>query len=203
MNNFLSHTAIKGPKELHSSLHFLYLAILSISSCATNIKLKMLFKSTIVALFLLAVAEARVARRQTIAGCAGSGQSCEIACASGSTGLTTCPSSFTISGGTEAGLQCIAEFNPNFNPNSVTLTEKRGLSPQDKETIAKRQATTSNDLLDGICGDNLLIFARGTTELGNMGETVGPALQDGLSAGPGSWAFRKELWGSNLFPISE
>ena len=36
-----------------------------------------------------------------------------------------------------------------------------------------------------------MIFARGTTEEGNIGETVGPALQEGLSVGqPGKWAFQ-------------
>lgn len=41
---------------------------------------------------------------------------------------------------------------------------------------------TSNDVIDGVCKPVTYIFARGTTELGNMGSTVGPALQRALES---------------------
>jgi len=48
---------------------------------------------------------------------------------------------------------------------------------------ARQLGTTANDLVDGSpCKNLLLIFARGTTELGNIGETVGPLLGDNLEA---------------------
>lgn len=45
---------------------------------------------------------------------------------------------------------------------------------------------TSNDVIDGVCKPVTYIFARGTTELGNMGSTVGPALQRALESAFGS-----------------
>ncbi|KAE9965348.1 hypothetical protein EG328_009799 [Venturia inaequalis] len=42
--------------------------------------------------------------------------------------------------------------------------------------IIKRAATTATDITDGVCKPVTLIFARGTTEPGNMGLTVGPPL---------------------------
>ncbi|KAG9584463.1 cutinase-domain-containing protein, partial [Aureobasidium melanogenum] len=41
---------------------------------------------------------------------------------------------------------------------------------------------TSNDVINGVCKPVTYIFARGTTELGNMGSTVGPALQRALES---------------------
>lgn len=42
--------------------------------------------------------------------------------------------------------------------------------------------TTQNDLLQGHCGDVLVIFARGTAEPGNIGSMVGPAFFDELKS---------------------
>ena len=36
--------------------------------------------------------------------------------------------------------------------------------------------TTANDVTNGVCAPLTLIFARGTSEPGNMGSSVGPAL---------------------------
>lgn len=44
-------------------------------------------------------------------------------------------------------------------------------SPIDLE---KRQSTTRNDLVNGNCGNLVYIFARGTTEAGNLGTVIGP-----------------------------
>ncbi|SPO07443.1 related to Cutinase [Cephalotrichum gorgonifer] len=49
--------------------------------------------------------------------------------------------------------------------------------------LEARQSSTSNDLENGDpsnCPSAILIFARGSTEIGNMGLTVGPALAGGL-----------------------
>ncbi|CAD0101382.1 unnamed protein product [Aureobasidium mustum] len=47
-------------------------------------------------------------------------------------------------------------------------------------------SSTSNDVIDGVCKPVTYIFARGTTEIGNMGSTVGPALQRALESAFGS-----------------
>ncbi|KAM3421270.1 hypothetical protein BST61_g1672 [Cercospora zeina] len=47
--------------------------------------------------------------------------------------------------------------------------------------IERRQgSTTSDELKNGDCGDVVFIFARGSTETGNMGMTVGPPTCRGL-----------------------
>lgn len=50
--------------------------------------------------------------------------------------------------------------------------------------IARRQlgSSTSSELEDGSCGDIIFIFARGSTETGNMGITVGPPTCSGLKS---------------------
>lgn len=45
------------------------------------------------------------------------------------------------------------------------------------------QQTTRNDLQDGQCGDVNVVFARGTTETGNVGLLTGPPFFDALDAG--------------------
>ena len=40
--------------------------------------------------------------------------------------------------------------------------------------------TTDNDLINGVCKNLTLIFARGTTENGNIGDIVGPPFVDAL-----------------------
>ena len=43
-------------------------------------------------------------------------------------------------------------------------------------------SSTKNDVTSGVCKPVTYIFARGTTEIGNMGSTVGPALQRALES---------------------
>jgi cutinase len=43
-------------------------------------------------------------------------------------------------------------------------------------------SSSSNDVINGVCKPVTYIFARGTTEIGNMGSTVGPALQLALES---------------------
>lgn len=47
-------------------------------------------------------------------------------------------------------------------------------------------SSTKNDVTDGVCRPVTYIFARGTTETGNMGSTVGPALESALESAFGS-----------------
>ncbi|CAD0013281.1 unnamed protein product [Aureobasidium pullulans] len=46
--------------------------------------------------------------------------------------------------------------------------------------------STKNDVTSGVCKPVTYIFARGTTELGNMGSTVGPALEKALESAFGA-----------------
>ncbi|KAJ5810429.1 uncharacterized protein N7503_002647 [Penicillium pulvis] len=46
--------------------------------------------------------------------------------------------------------------------------------------LARRQSINSNDLTDGNCKDTMFIFARGSTEVGNMGTVVGPEVCEDL-----------------------
>ena len=51
-------------------------------------------------------------------------------------------------------------------------------APTPAPTLEIRQsATTRNELLDGVCRPVTVIYARGTTESGNIGVSVGPALE--------------------------
>lgn len=40
--------------------------------------------------------------------------------------------------------------------------------------LSRRQTTSGNDLENGECGNLVYIFARGTTEVGNLGTVIGP-----------------------------
>ena len=42
--------------------------------------------------------------------------------------------------------------------------------------------TTRNDLVGGKCGHAVVVFARGTTEAGNVGQVAGPPFFDALAA---------------------
>ena len=47
-------------------------------------------------------------------------------------------------------------------------------------------SSTKNDVINGVCRPVTYIFARGTTEIGNMGLTVGPALESALETAFGA-----------------
>ena len=50
-----------------------------------------------------------------------------------------------------------------------------------KRTLESGACLNRNDLLQGRCAAIIIIFARGTIELGNMGALVGVPLQDALN----------------------
>jgi cutinase len=56
----------------------------------------------------------------------------------------------------------------------------------------QKNAESASDITSGApCKPNLLIFARGTSEDGNLGGTVGPALKNAINAlAPGLFAFQ-------------
>ena len=58
--------------------------------------------------------------------------------------------------------------------------------------------TTDNDLLNGVCKDLTLIFARGTFELGNIGGVLGPPFVDALISMLGG--ARVAVQGVNNYP---
>lgn len=53
------------------------------------------------------------------------------------------------------------------------------------EDLEKRAVTVRNDVVAGICKPVTLIFARGTTEPGNMGLIIGPPFVSHRSASVG------------------
>ncbi|KAL3481464.1 cutinase-domain-containing protein [Aspergillus californicus] len=54
--------------------------------------------------------------------------------------------------------------------------------PETGVTLERRQSTSSNDLESGACKDVSFIFARGSTESGNMGFVVGPGVCSSLKS---------------------
>ncbi|KAF9894426.1 hypothetical protein FE257_007929 [Aspergillus nanangensis] len=55
-----------------------------------------------------------------------------------------------------------------------------------EQSLEARQSMSSTDLEDGKCGDVTFIFARGSTETGNMGFVVGPGVCTALKSQLGS-----------------
>ncbi|KAL4864348.1 hypothetical protein BDV12DRAFT_205784 [Aspergillus spectabilis] len=74
-----------------------------------------------------------------------------------------------------AALAAFAIANPVPNAN-----------PDADITLERRQSVNSNDLEDGVCKPVTFIFARGSTESGNMGFIVGPQVCSNLKSSLGS-----------------
>ncbi|KAL4914420.1 cutinase-domain-containing protein [Aspergillus aurantiobrunneus] len=70
-----------------------------------------------------------------------------------------------------AALATLAIANPLPNPD-----------PSEDITLERRQVINANDLEDGDCKPVAFIFARGSTESGNMGFIVGPQVCSGLKS---------------------
>ena len=128
-------------------------------------------------------------RRQECAG-----QSCTIAALSGSSGQPYDPS-VTPTGGSDSGDCCILTYNPSAA--SVLFAEKPALQTEcaaSKSKMLQKRDLDSNvieNIKRAACAPYTLIFARGTTEIGTLGETVGPALDLGLNiAAPGQWSIQ-------------
>lgn len=119
------------------------------------------------------------------ASCAG--QSCAIADLSGSTGN---PITVQPEGGDQNGYKCIAKYNPE----GVAAAAKAPKGPHQNNGVggalmgtlssissALPGKVTDSGTFTGRCTKNILLFARGTTETGQLGITVGPVLSLGLS----------------------
>lgn len=116
-----------------------------------------------------------------------SGQSCAIADLSGSTGN---PIKIQPEGGDANGYKCIAKYNPE----GVAAAEKAPKGPAQNNGVggalmgalsslssALPGKVTDTGSFTGRCTKNILLFARGTTETGQLGITVGPVLSLGLT----------------------
>ncbi|KAF2397846.1 cutinase-domain-containing protein [Trichodelitschia bisporula] len=137
------------------------------------------------------------------------GQSCEIANLSGSTGLPfkLDPTRPKPSGSNEGGFKCIQSHRqygagvasaadigvaPKTSPSRERyLWPERLGYDRFPEVLPDRSGPERFGLTPrqaGGCKPYTLVFARGTTEPGTMGMTVGPTLSSGLkSAMPGKW----------------
>jgi Cutinase len=128
------------------------------------------------------------------------GQSCDLANLSGSSGLP--PPTTLPKGGTKSGNKCIASY-PQSNwakgkyPSSVLIVDdenKANVSSHDQVEafLADRKSAQQTKRAAEIsCKPYIFIFARGTTEVGTMGESVGPVMKTLLNAKmPGKWAFQ-------------
>ncbi|GKZ23171.1 hypothetical protein AbraIFM66951_002107 [Aspergillus brasiliensis] len=71
---------------------------------------------------------------------------------------------------------------------AATLAVSTPLATDPGSLYARQFGTgsTANDLESGSCKDVTLIFARGSTEIGNMGSVIGPPLCDNLKSKLGS-----------------
>lgn len=69
-------------------------------------------------------------------------------------------------------------------PASIAVPEEASPHPQ---LVSRQFSSTEEGLRLGIgCGDVVLIFARGSTEIGNMGTIIGPGLARALDRRLGS-----------------
>ena len=130
-------------------------------------------------------------------------QSCQIADISGSTGVPyTGDLSNFPTGGTASGAACIASYGSEgaytgpFPPES-RRARRSGKAWQGIELMHRTIDEAEGEDLSHLeerqsgCAPYTLIFARGTSEDGTLGDSVGPALQTGLNAAaPGQWSIQ-------------
>ncbi|KAI1453225.1 carbohydrate esterase family 5 protein [Annulohypoxylon moriforme] len=89
-----------------------------------------------------------------------------------------------------ATLVVSAAANPltlDYSENTVAILKERQTTGA-ATSIRKRQSTgtTANEFLDGGCRDVIFIFARGSTQDGNIGDDPGPQTIDQLKAALGA-----------------
>ncbi|KAK8115437.1 cutinase [Apiospora sp. TS-2023a] len=68
---------------------------------------------------------------------------------------------------------------------SALPVEQQQQQASTTELDARQFGATENDLKDGKCAGNVFIFARGSTEVGNMGTICGPQTCSGLKSNTG------------------
>jgi hypothetical protein len=118
------------------------------------------------------------------------GQSCDIADLSGSTGRM--PKLKPEGGGTN-DYKCIGKYTPDTLKTALTLPpvpkQPNGISgslmglAHGIGNYIPGFGPTEKGYFKGTCSENIVIFAKGTTETGQLGITVGPVLNIGLPRG--------------------
>lgn len=70
----------------------------------------------------------------------------------------------------------------NYFPNNIAIKSADKIISKAETAVGKLIGVqeTRNDLIDGNCGDVMVIFARGTGEPGNIGALVAPEFYDEL-----------------------
>jgi hypothetical protein len=77
----------------------------------------------------------------------------------------------------------------DYTGTEVDAETLQPIVPVPASTIVERQLGRGGGAYKGACKPNILIFAKGTTETGEMGITVGPAIKTAIqSKGGSSWA---------------
>jgi hypothetical protein len=134
------------------------------------------------------------------------GQSCAIAALSGSTNESF--EEIIKAGGGKlpkgtspsAGKECITKYYKQLGLKSPGGGLSRFVSTDEMPEIPIKDPEVDTDIQQSSrsvsqlearqgCKANILVFARGTTEPGTMGMTVGPALSSALNRrGPGKWS---------------
>lgn len=100
---------------------------------------------------------------------------------------TASPLILRSSSSTSLTLNALLALISQTFPSTILLSTASALLTVESEALAllARVDTTSNDLTDGQCGDVTLLFARGTTEPGNVGSLVGPEFFAALESAVG------------------
>jgi hypothetical protein len=77
----------------------------------------------------------------------------------------------------------------DYTGTEVDAETFQPITPLPASTIVERQLGRGGGAYKGACKPNILIFAKGTTETGEMGITVGPAIKTAIqSKGGANWA---------------
>ena len=84
--------------------------------------------------------------------------------------------------------------------NAILLLSLVSIATSSPVLNARQRSSTANDLENGKCAPVTVIFARGTTEGGNIGTVVGPPLQCALQSalGAGNVAFQGVDYPANV-----
>jgi hypothetical protein len=122
------------------------------------------------------------------------GQSCAIAALSGSTNESFEETVKNTGGGKQpkgsnsAGKQCITKFYKQLGLKApVGISRSVNQERVGAASEMFRRGSVNMEKRQN-CKQNIMLFARGTTEPGTMGSTVGPALSSALSRqGGGKW----------------
>lgn len=112
--------------------------------------------------------------------------------------LLLAPSFVLASPRAQSASASVPATTPKSSPVEALETAFRNLRASKVSSLAA-VVTTRNELIDGKCAPIIVLFARGTTEPGNVGDDVGPEFFDQLSLlRPGNVIVQ----GTNDYPAS-